>query len=226
MKRTVQIIVSLALAGVLAWVLFRSVHWSDLYASLRKVNPYWLLLLQIPAWVSFWLRICRWRYIVRAVHPATFRSMFSATQLGFLVNFVIGLRLGEFVRAIVLSKLAHIPFAKSLALATLDRVSDLIGLIVVMFIAAAAFRPTDDIVVPPGTFGIDQLPPIPATAVQTAGISAAIGLSGILVVLVALYLNQRLVLAITRNSIGRVSVRLSEWICHMMQQFSEGLHIF
>lgn len=226
MKRTIQIIVSLVLAGVLAWVLFRGVHWSDLYASLRKVNPVWLLVLQIPVWASFWLRILRWQYIVRAVHPASFRSMFSATQLGFLVNFIIGLRLGEFVRAIVLSKLTKVTFAKSLALATLDRVSDLVGLLVVMIVAALAFRPEADIVVPPGTFGIEQLPAIPATAVQTAGITAAAGLSGILVVLIALYLNQRLVFAMTRATVGKVSKRLSEWLCAMMQQFAEGLHVF
>ncbi|MBX7254995.1 MAG: flippase-like domain-containing protein [Candidatus Hydrogenedentes bacterium] len=226
MKRTIQIVVSLVLAGVLAWVLFRGVRWSELYASIRKVDLFWLLLLQIPVWASFWLRILRWKYIVRAVHPATFRSMFSATQLGFLVNFIIGLRLGEFVRAIVLSRLSRVTFAKSLALATLDRVSDLIGLLVVMIVAAFAFRPTGDIVVPPGTFGIEQLPPIPATAVQTAGITAAIGLSAILVILVALYLNQGLVFGITRATVGRVSKRLSDWLCSVMEQFAEGLHVF
>ena len=226
MKRTIQIVVSLILAVLLAWVLFRGVHWSDLYTSVRKVDLLWLAVLQFPIWISFWLRILRWQYIVRAVHPATFRSMFSATQLGFLVNFIIGLRLGEFVRAAVLAKLSRLTFAKSLALATLDRVSDLIGLLVVMLVAALAFRPKEDIVVPSGTFGIEQLPPIPATAVQTAGITAAIGLSGVLVVLIALYLNQRLVFAITRATVGRISSRLAEWSCGMMEQFAEGLHVF
>ncbi len=226
MKRFIQVALTVVIAIVLVWLLFRGIRWADLLESVRTINILWLFVLQIPIWLSFFLRILRWRYIVRAVTPSTFRHMFSATQLGFLINFTVGLRLGEVVRALVLSRLSRVPFAKSLALAALDRVSDLVGLLSVMLVAAIAFRPDKDITVPPGTFGIQKPPSIPAAAVQTAGISAAILLVVLLGALVALYLNKQLVMRVIDGTVGHISQRLSRWLSHIAGQFAEGLHVF
>lgn len=226
MKRTLQIVVGIVIALLLMWLLFRGVAWRDLYTSMLKMHPAWLLLAQVPIWASFWLRILRWRYIVRAVHPATFRSMFSATQLGFLVNFTIGLRLGEVVRPLVLSRLNKIPFTKSLAVCALDRVTDLIGLMAVLLVAVFAYRPVRDIVLPPGVFGLAHPPRIPAGLVVAGGEGMAVMLVAIVAVLVILYLNQALLLRMTGRILSVFSRRLAEWACHLFEQFASGLHIF
>lgn len=225
-KRALQIAVGIAVAALLVWLLFRGVSWRDLYASLRDMHGGWFLAAQLPIWASFWLRILRWKYVVRAVHPATFRAMFSATQLAFLVNFTIGLRLGELVRPLVLSRLSRMPFTKALAVNTLDRVNDLVGLIAVMFVAVLGFRPKDDIVVPPGTFGLEQPPAIPAAIVVTGGQAAAAGLVILVAMLALLYINQDLAIRITHAAARPISARLAEWVCHLLRQFAEGLHIF
>jgi len=186
----------------------------------------WLLAAQIPIWTSFWFRIFRWKYIVRAVHPATFRSMFSATQLAFLVNFTIGLRLGEIVRPLVLSRLNKMAFSKSLAVCALDRVTDLIGLLAVMLVAVVAYRPDRDIVLPQGIFGLKDPPPIPKNLVLAGGESTAVMLTVILATLVLLYWKQDLALRVTRTVLGSVSKRLANWVCHMFEQFAEGLRVF
>jgi hypothetical protein len=186
----------------------------------------WVLAAQVPIWASFWLRIFRWKYIVRAVHPATFRSMFSATQLAFLVNFTIGLRLGEFVRPLVLSRLSKMPFSKSLAVSTLDRVTDLIGLLAVMLVAVLAYRPKTDIALPSGIFGLENPPTIPKSIVVAGGEGTAVMLAVIIMTLVLLYWKQELVLRVTRRVLGVVSTRLADWACHLFEQFAEGLHVF
>jgi hypothetical protein len=225
-KRALQIAVGIAIAALLVWLLFRGVSWAELYASLREIHPGWFLAAQVPIWASFWVRILRWKYVVRAVHPSTFRAMFSATQLAFLVNFTIGLRLGELVRPLALSRLSRMPFTKALAVNTLDRINDLIGLLAVMLVAVMGFRPKEDIVLPPGTFGVDHPPAIPASIVVTGGQAAAAGLVVLIAILVLLYVNQRLALWITRALAGLISTRLANWACHLLQQFAEGLHIF
>ncbi|GMW02449.1 MAG: hypothetical protein AMXMBFR84_35850 [Candidatus Hydrogenedentota bacterium] len=221
-----QGLIGLAVGFLLIWFLLRGISWEELKSSVTGVSVGWLLLAQIPIWLSFFTRILRWSYIVRAVHPASFRSMFSATQLAFLANFTIAMRIGEFVRALVLSRLAGISFSKSLALGALDRVTDLIGLMAVMLVTVAAFRPTDDIILPEGLFGFEKLPPIRAGLIQSTGAAVAVGLVGLLFVLVMLYVNQKLVIRVTRAVVGRVSSRIADWVCHLFEQFAQGLHVF
>jgi len=226
MKRTIQVVVSLVIGFGLLWLLFRGTEWSEFYDSMRSVRPLWIAVAMIPVMTSIFTRVQRWSYIVRAVQPdATYRSMFSATQIGFLVNFTIALRIGEPVRALVLSRLAKLSFSKSMALAVLDRVTDLIGLIVVIFIASMSFHATRDISLPAGTFGNAEPIPIASGLIQGGAVVATAGLVSI-VVLVMLYVNQGLVLRLTRRVIGFVSSKAADWVCGMFEQFADGLHVF
>ncbi|NUM55939.1 MAG: flippase-like domain-containing protein [Candidatus Hydrogenedentes bacterium] len=226
MKRALQILIGVVVAGFLAWLLLRGVSFQDLRGSLGKMHWGWMLLAQAPIWASFWLRIQRWSYVVRAVHPATFRAMFSSTQLAFLVNFTIGMRLGELVRPLVLSRLTRMTFAKAMAVNTLDRVNDLIGLIVVMLVGVVAFRPDHDIVLPKGTFGIAEPITISKSIVVTGGEGSALFLAVVLGSLVLIYLNQKLMLRITNAVVGLVSRKLAAFTCHLIEQFADGLHVF
>lgn len=226
MKRTLQVIAGVAVAVFLMWLLLRGVSWQELRGSLEKIRWGWLLLAQVPIWASFFLRIQRWTYVVRAVHPAKFRSMFSSTQLAFLVNFTIGMRLGELVRPLVLSRLTRMTFAKAMAVNALDRVNDLIGLIAVMLVGVLAFRPDHDIVLPAGTFGLKSPLTIPQSIVVTGGEGSAVFLVGVLGALVAIYLNQRLMLRVTNAVVGAVSKKLAALACHLIEQFAQGLHVF
>lgn len=224
MKRALQIAVGLLIGAALCYFLFRSVDVASLMAALRTVNPWWLLLSQVPLAISFYTRILRWRYVVRATAPASFRSMFSATQIGFLANFTLPARAGEFIRPLVLSRLASIPFSKALALSSLDRVTDLFGLIAVMLVAGAAFQPTEAVPVPPEllgrpyTFTPEQL--------RTAALAPLILSFGVIVAFVLLYLNTPLALRISTAVLGRISARLTDFVNGMMTSFAEGLHVF
>ncbi|HRK33196.1 MAG TPA: lysylphosphatidylglycerol synthase transmembrane domain-containing protein [Candidatus Hydrogenedentes bacterium] len=226
MKRAIQILVGILIAAALMWVLLRGVSFDELRASVGKIHWGWLFLAQLPIWLSFFLRIQRWKYVVRAVHPASFRAMFNSTQLAFLVNFTIGFRLGEIVRPLVLSKLSKMPFGKAFAVNTLDRVNDLIGLLVVMLIGVLAFRPESDIVLPKGTFGLAEPYTISKTIITTGGQGTAIGLLVVLGGLVMIYVNKNLMLRITNALAGIFSKKLAAWACHMVEQFAEGLHVF
>jgi uncharacterized membrane protein YbhN (UPF0104 family) len=225
-KRALQAIAGVLVAVLLMWLLLRGVSLEELRGSLGKMRWGWLFLAQIPIWVSFFLRIQRWSYVVRAVHPATFRSMFSATQLAFLVNFTIGMRLGELVRPLVLSRLTRMTFAKAMAVNALDRVNDLIGLMMVMLIGVIAFRPDHDIVLPQGTFGLKEPLTIPKSIVVTGGEGSAVFLLGVLAMLILIYLNKSLVLRMTNAVVGVISKKLAAFACHLVEQFAEGLQVF
>jgi len=225
-KRALQVMAGALVAVLLMWLLLRGVSWQELRGSLGKIRWGWLFVAQVPIWISFFLRIQRWSYVVRAVHPATFRAMFSSTQLAFLVNFTIGMRLGELVRPLVLGRLTGMSFAKAMAVNALDRVNDLIGLIAVMLVAVIAFRPDHDIVLPAGTFGLKDPLTIPQSIVVTGGEGSAVFLVAIMAALVLIYLNQKLMLRITSAVVGLVSTKLAKFACHLVEQFADGLHVF
>ncbi len=226
MKRFLQIGFGIAIAALLMWLLFRGISFQQLIDAIRTVDLYWLAAMQVPVWLAFFTRIQRWTYIVRAVQPASYKNLLIATQLMFLWNFTIGMRLGEFVRPVVLKRLEGISFSKGLALGTLDRVTDLIGLMAIVGVSVVFFHPTADIHLPSGLFGIKSPPSIPANLIQGGSIAAIIGLTGIIALLVTLYLNQSLALRITHAIFGVVSHKLAEFVCGMLEQFAEGLHVF
>jgi len=97
------------------------------------------MLAQIFAWSSYWIRVQRWSYVVRASHPARFRYMFTATQIEYLFNFTIPARMGEIIRAYVLARLEIIPLTQTIAMVALDRVSDILGMLTILFVAVLSF---------------------------------------------------------------------------------------
>lgn len=212
-------------AGVgLLWWLLRGTSWAQLAESVRTADWRWF----VPAFAiivaCFFLRILRWQYIVRAVTPASFRNLFSATQIGFLANFTLPARAGEIIRPIVLARLTGITFSKSLALNALDRVADLVCLMVVVVVVVLAFRPAGPVPIPPELFG--RPIEVPSSAVRTGAIGAGVVLVAVVGILVLLYINQRLVLRASDAVLGRVSPRVAAYAHHMLEQFAEGLVVF
>ena len=226
MKRRIQTFVGLIIGLGLMWFLFRDTNWPEVWSAIKRVDITWLLLSQIPLWLSFPLRVQRWSYIVRATQPVAWRKLFAATQIGFLANFTLPARLGEIIRALVLTRLTAIPFSKSIALVALDRLSDLFGLIVVMLIAVVAYQPEGTVVIPKEVFGGAAPIEFPASQYRAGAIGIGIVLSVVVAGFVLLYLNRRLILAISDALVGLVSKTVAAKVHGMINHFADGLHVF
>ena len=226
MRGTLRGTLGLLVALALLWLLFRGTDWSELGAALRGLHLGWLGAAQIPLWASAFARVQRWTYVVRAVDPASYRSLFAATQIGLLVNFTVPARLGELARAYVLSRLATIPLARSLAMVTLDRVNDVIGLLAVLLVAALALSGDAGATFPAGSFGNSEPLALSGALVRTAAWTLATGVLGCAFLLVGLYARRDAVLRCTRAALGLVSAGLAERVAGLLAGFAEGLHVF
>ncbi len=225
MKRKIRIALGFAIGGFLIWLLFRNTDWRAVYDETRQMKLRWVLVSQVFVMASFITRIWRWGYIVRVAKPVSFRSRFSATQIGFLGNMVLPLRAGEFIRAFVLARLAKLPFAKCMAMVVLDRVTDLVGLLAVVLVAALTV-PKRGVVIPEGLFDNADPIPVSSTLIQTCAISTVVLILAVLGALVLLYLNQKLALRIADRVVGAVARKHAERVHALLQQFADGLHIF
>ncbi len=224
MKRYIQAAIGLAVGVGLLWFLFRGTNLREMGDALRGVSVMWLLVSLGFIVLGFFTRVKRWSYIVRTAKFVSFRHMFSATQIGFMANFALPARLGEVVRAVVLGKLADLPFSKAFAMVALDRVTDLFGLIVVIFITIFSYRPTGMVVLPASVFGRELS--FSALLIQSVEIKMIGVLVAMVVALALLYLNQKLVLRMSDACVGIASKRLAVWVHGILQNFADGLHVF
>ncbi|HPO12582.1 MAG TPA: lysylphosphatidylglycerol synthase transmembrane domain-containing protein [Candidatus Hydrogenedentes bacterium] len=224
-KKRIQIVIGIALAAVLLWWAFRGTDVREMGAAMRDIHWGWLCLSLLGVVVSFFTRILRWRYIVRTAKPVSFRSMFSATQIGFLANFVLPGRAGEVVRALVLGRLEQLPFSKCFAFVALDRLTDLVGLIVVMMVSMITYRPpsVSDL---PADFPAWAASLVRPGAIHAATFSACAFLVVLAGAFVLLYVNQGLALRISDACMGLVSKRLVKPMHDLLFHFAEGMQIF
>jgi uncharacterized membrane protein YbhN (UPF0104 family) len=227
LKKKIQIIAGLLLGAFLVWFLFRETDWAKVYELVLASDWRWLVAAFAAVMVSFGTRSQRWAYIVRAAKPVPFRTLFNATQIGFLGNYTLPARAGELIRALVLSRRERIPFTKCVAFVALDRVTDLFGLLAVMVVTIVAFRPEHAVVLPPGMELPDWARPLLEPDKLRVAAEVTGGVIALIVgALVVLYLNQPLALRVCGGIVGLVSKRLAARANEMLSHFAEGLHVF
>lgn len=226
MKKYLQAGVGIVIGAVLIWVLFRDTNWQEVGRAIKNLSWGWLFVAHIPLLLSFVFRIIRWKYIVQADEPVSMRNLASATQIGFLANFTLPGRAGEAIRALVLTRLTSIPFSKTFAFVALDRVTDLLALIVVMMVALTAFQPTADVVIPAATFGMAEDFTFPSEWYRNGAYGMGLSLSLIIISFVLLYVKKDLVIRIAKAVFDMFSKKMSTYITGMMDHFADGLHVF
>lgn len=223
MKDRLRAVAGLAIGGLLVWLLFRNTDWGEVRAAMSRASVPWLLVSILLIVLSSFLRTQRWTYIVRTAQPVRYRHMFSATQIGLLANLLLPARLGDVVQAAVLSRLAHVPFSKSISMTALDRVLDLISLLVVILISIGVFEPVDCLI-PKETFGW----PITFSASQMVKVERGVGLMLVVVIaaFVLLYARQAQVLKVLDLSLGWLSRGIAERAQRFALDFLHGFRIF
>lgn len=223
LNTVVYVVISAGLVALLAYM-FKDTNWGEVWAAICGLSWTSLVVMSGLVLLSFVARVQRWTYIVRAVKFVSWRHTFSATQIGFLANFTLPGRVGEILRAMVLSRLGRLPFSQSFAMVALDRVTDLVGLVFIVAVSVLAYSPSGIVSIPERTFG--KAISIPAEWIHRGELLAVIMLVVFGGVMVMLYANQRLVLKISDACLGLFSKRLAAWANHFLTNFTEGFSIF
>ena len=69
------------------------------------------------------VRVVRWGLLIKPLGPVTGRAIFAAASVGFPATFFLPLRLGEFVRPVMIAR-SGVPFAGAMASVVVERVAD------------------------------------------------------------------------------------------------------
>lgn len=141
-----QLLLAIAVSGLLLWWAFRDVDLAEAAGYLRAVRPGWLLAAVVVTTSLFPLRLIRWRLLLRAENGDAYPwlPLWHAVAMGFAANNLLPFRAGEVVRTVAASRLTGARLTTSLASVAVERVFD--ALTVVGLLALALLMPD----MPPG----------------------------------------------------------------------------
>jgi len=128
LKLLAGLAISVALFGYLLW----SVDVHELAAQLARTRWEWVVLSSVLGPFCVWARGRRWWYLFppRAQPPA----LVPATMIGYMVNNVLPLRAGEFVRVYVVARRWGHGFWTALATLIVERVLDSLVIVLIMVV--------------------------------------------------------------------------------------------
>jgi uncharacterized protein (TIRG00374 family) len=157
------------------------------------------------------LRVLRWMLYLRAIDPSVSRrAVFAAANIGIPATFFVPLRLGEFVRPMLINR-AGIRFGSAVASVVVERLAD--GLCAVgMFFLFFSF--------------VSESTPLPEENIadlKTASRWAAVAFGTGLVFLVAAALAREPVLGASRFVLSKLSATLADRLLGLVSTFLDGL---
>lgn len=137
-RRVIQAGLLLVLGVLILYGLIRTVHPNEVGAAIARASPGWILLGEV-AYLGFIVtRGWRWWVILRASAPnATLADAGAVTGMGFAVNSVSPFKLGELIRIGAIAPRAGIGIGEAGATVVLERVLDVLALLVIAIAAAA-----------------------------------------------------------------------------------------
>ena len=142
---SVAMIALLAAAG--AWLVShalrgRGFDWRVAASSLAHLRPGWLLMAIAGIYSTYWGRALRWAVFLRPMKPnPSMANLLTATVMGFTAITVFG-RAGEFVRPYLIAIKEKVPLASQLAAWMLERIADLLMVLLLFGFALARVGPS------------------------------------------------------------------------------------
>jgi glycosyltransferase 2 family protein len=136
-RQWIQILFGLLIsAGCLYWVL-RDIEIRLLLQEIRSVKPLTFAAALLFGVLSIVVRTLRWKALLADNTQIKTKSIFTSMMIGYLANNILPARMGELVRVYVLERRTGISKSAALASIVLERVADVLVLLVLLGVAAA-----------------------------------------------------------------------------------------
>ena len=132
MKKALQYLISLTIAGGLLWFVFKDVDINALFETFSEADYRWVALSGALALIAHWSRAYRWKLMLQPIgyNPSAYKTML-AVLIGYAVNLVLP-RAGELARCGSLQKLEGVPFEKSFGAVVAERLVDVLILLLLI----------------------------------------------------------------------------------------------
>lgn len=121
--------------AVFCFIAVQDVPVTAVVAGLRRSDPIWLVPALAVLGVSIFLRALRWRLLFEPAHRPPIGAVTRALLVGYFFNNLLPARAGEIARIIRLRNEASVPATEAAATVVLERILDVVSLLVLLFAA-------------------------------------------------------------------------------------------
>lgn len=130
-----KVLISIGLAVVLLYLVFRNVEWNEFWERAKSVNYTWVIVSILLSIVAYVARAYRWNILLEPLgyHLKTSRTTL-AVLIGYLANLALP-RLGEITRCGVLGRNDNVAVPSALGSVVTERLIDVISLFILILIS-------------------------------------------------------------------------------------------
>lgn len=126
-----MLITGVLISIVCSWLFVRKIEWSSLGVAFRDAKYIYIFPTIILIFLAYYIRTIRWEVLLSPVKKVSLLNLFSANMIGFMANNVLPARLGEVIRPVIIARKEKITVSTSFATAVVERVFDILGIIVI-----------------------------------------------------------------------------------------------
>jgi glycosyltransferase 2 family protein len=134
-----RVLIGVALTAFFLWLALRNVDLRAVRDALRSASYIYLIPAAISGLLGYCVRTVRWGRILAPVKKVPFGRLFPVLMVGFAANNLLPARIGEFVRAYLLSREEDVSTSLALATIVVERVCDGITLLALMALTLLFF---------------------------------------------------------------------------------------
>ena len=128
------------------WYAARGIPFSSVLDSIRGADFWSLLLLSMPFYIwSNVIRALRWRHLMKPVALIDRPMLYRATAVGFMVNNLLPLRVGELARSWMLHREGEVSLSAVIGTVALERILDAVTVLGLALAALALVEQQSDL---------------------------------------------------------------------------------
>jgi hypothetical protein len=142
-KKYLHYLIGLLISAVFLYLFLRRTDFEELGQALIGARYWWLLPGSMINLSGIFLRAVRWRYFFSNEKHVPILPLWSATAIGFMANCLLPARIGEAVRAWVLSQKTEYRFSHSFATIITERAFDFLSILILFLLFFGFFLPGD-----------------------------------------------------------------------------------
>jgi hypothetical protein len=127
-KELLRLLTALVAGSVLFTLMLWYIGFEKISSAMLGASPLWVGASAAVSALFYLLRAYRWKIILIPVrNPTSLSNLFWITGVGYLVNTIIPLRIGEITRAILVDKTEETSFSGGLSSIAVERLLDLVA---------------------------------------------------------------------------------------------------
>ena len=137
MKATTRVLISLGLTILFLYLFFRTFDLEAAGRAIASASPVLLLIAVVLNLLAYIVRAWRWRHLLAPMREGLgLYNLTSTTFIGFMVTFLVPMRIGEIVRPVLLARREKLPASAAIATIALERLFDALTVMTLFLVFA------------------------------------------------------------------------------------------